>query len=459
MKLNEEMENLLKLAKEQSDQMKAENNKLKNQLEQQECEAVNAMEAVESEIKEEINKMEQKFKDEVESVKVISQKQITALKKLHEKEVNLVKQEKDKIMEDMTKMQNKSEITKEKVNSIKKNEQIKRNTKIFNALVENGQNLPIEINEADECIEVKSCEGNCDKVSDLRRLSSFKQSGSNRRCPQTQPDGKPFFKCNKCDFMTQNKEYFNTHMKQHNEMKVSECPQCGIKSENKTQFEKHMKQVHGNFPYCKICYVGFWSQDAVKKHVNDYHNTKSSKTSKPLKNTDNNLPDKKVEEEINQTRSHIQQSPTYKRPCHYFGTRNGCKKGDACDFDHSAETQAKPVVKVPKLCSAKDACVWKPRCRYVHLEDGETLPERSWRGGHRQGMVRQDFGPQDFSQQPPGWSSNPPPTPAPTSPSSVQEDQTRRNNVIQEFLRIIVPNLMSMTEFPSLQATRRDQRT
>ena len=454
----EEMEDVLKVSNEERHQLKAENKELKKQLEQQEKEVGKAMEAITNEIKEETIKINKKFREEVESVKGANQKQIIALKKLHEKELNVIKQEKDKILEDMTKMQNESEITNEKVKSIENKKKIKRNIKIFNALVENGHDLPVEIKESDECIEVNSCEGNCDKVSELTRLNSFKQSGSIRRCPQTQPDDKPFFKCNKCDFMTQNKEYFNTHMEQHKN-KVFECPQCGIKSENKLQFEKHMKQVHGNFPYCKICYVGFWSQDAAKKHVSLYHNT--------LKKTDANNSDHNVAEETNQTKSHIEQSKGYRRPCHYVGTRNGCKKGDRCNFDHSAEAQAKSVVKVPKLCNAKEACVRKPRCKYVHLEDGETLPERNGSSGHRQGMVRQDFGPRDFSQQPPGWSSIPPPTPAPTSPpppptpppSSVQEELTRRNNVIQEFLRIMVPNLMSMTEFPSLQATRTNQRT
>ena len=58
-------------------------------------------------------------------------------------------------------------------------------------------------------------------------------------------------------------------------------------------------------------------------------------------------------------------SPTNKL-CSYFGSRNGCRTGDQCDFDHSQAAQAKPVVKVPKLCRDGEGCVWTPRCGYVH---------------------------------------------------------------------------------------------
>ena len=49
----------------------------------------------------------------------------------------------------------------------------------------------------------------------------MKQSGSNRSCPQTQSKDKPVLKCDKFDFITQNKEYFSTHMKGHEGEKIA----------------------------------------------------------------------------------------------------------------------------------------------------------------------------------------------------------------------------------------------
>ena len=74
-----------------------------------------------------------------------------------------------------------------------------------------------------------------------------------------------------------------------------------------------------------------------------------------------------------------------KRPCGYFKSRNGCQKGVNCDFDHSEAAQAQPVKKVPKLCQDKEACVWTPRCRYVHPENGDVFPA-SGETNFRQGV-------------------------------------------------------------------------
>ena len=367
---------------------------------------------------------------------------MAAINKQNKKQIEDIKNEKDKMMEDMIKMQSENDLNKERIQTMEKNKKIHKNLHIFNAIVENGHDIPpVLIKEPDECIHNEICTGNCEKVKDLKRLNTLKRSGSIRTCPQRNPDDKPFFKCGKCDFMTQNEEYFNEHMEKHRKYTDDECPQCGYKTKKKSDFEKHMKNVHGNFPSCTICHVGLWSKEAVKKHVSKYHSAESANT------TDTSTPE--------QSTSINQQSENNKRPCHYFSTQNGCKKGDRCNFDHSADAQAKNVTKVPKLCKDKEACVWKPQCRYVHPEDGEALPERRVRGGHIERMVSQDFGPQHLSQQPPGWSQFPPPTPPSPSPAPAQprpqEEQERKTNVIQEFLKLIVPDLMCMNQFPNLR--------
>ena len=239
---------------------------------------------------------------------------------------------------------------------------MKRNLKLFNSLV-NKENHSVN---KDECIASVSCEGNCDNVNQLERLNSLKQLGSNRSCPQTKADNKPMLKCDKCDFITQNKEYFSTHVKGHIEKKIENI---------------------------------------------------------------------------------------FIKPCHYVNSRRGCLKGDSCNFDHSEAALAKPVVKVPKLCSNKESCVWKPRCKYIHPEDGESLPAQNV----GRASVRQGFGSPNISQQPPGWNHlipptlpHTPPTAAPHQDQSSQVEQERRANVIGELIKLMIPNLMCLTEFPSL---------
>ena len=136
------------------------------------------------------------------------------------------------------------------------------------------------------------------------------------------------------------------------------------------------------------------------------------------------------------------------KPCRFVNTERGCLKGDSCNFSHSKAAIAQHVKKVPKLCRNKETCVWKPQCRYLHPEDGESLPA---------GPGGQGFGVNNFSQQPPGWSSLPPPSPPNTSPTvpsqenqQLQMEQEKRTNVIEQFLKLIVPNLLYMTQFPNL---------
>ena len=96
---------------------------------------------------------------------------------------------------------------------------------------------------------------------------------------------------------------------------------------------------------------------------------------------------------------------------------------------------------------------WAPHCRYIHPENGEVLPALSLERSFRREMRPQGFGPQDPSQQPPGWSSLPPQTLRPTpvqSTSTLQVEEERRIKVEREFLQLIVPNILCLTDFPNL---------
>ena len=154
----------------------------------------------------------------------------------------------------------------------------------------------------------------------------------------------------------------------------------------------------------------------------------------------------------------IESIKSNKRPCSYFNSKNGCRKGEFCDFDHSQAAQAIPVVKVPKLCKNGESCGWTPRCKYVHPENGEVLPTRRSISDGRQTVQTQGFGSQDMSQQPPGWTHLPPPAVLPTpvqATDSKAGEMERRTHVIQEFLQMIIPNLMCLTQFPNLEKTKK----
>ena len=125
-----------------------------------------------------------------------------------------------------------------------------------------------------------------------------------------------------------------------------------------------------------------------------------------------------------------------KRPCAYYKSKKGCKKGDSCDWDHSDNAQVQHVAKVSTLCRYKEACRWKPRCRFVHPEDGESVARgsSSWPWS-----PASDFVNPDLRRHPPG--SNHIPPPANNNPEQLFQQ-------IQHQIQQI--NLMCLTQFPNL---------
>ena len=217
--------NQLRKNLEETDNVKRENTNLRKQLKDQELESVNAMKAIEQRIEVETDtamkaiqkQFELESQNKVEQNMISDQKGLADLEKEYKKKLSDLKEEKDRILGDLVKLQAENDIAKEKDDSLEKSEKMKRNLKKFNAMV----NKEDETITKDECIRVISCEGDCDNVSQLKRLNSLKQSGSSRSCPQSKSTGKPMLNCDKCDFLTQNNEYFNSHMKGHDEKKIA----------------------------------------------------------------------------------------------------------------------------------------------------------------------------------------------------------------------------------------------
>ena len=111
--------------------------------------------------------------------------------------------------------------------------------------------------------------------------------------------------------------------------------------------------------------------------------------------------------------------------------------------------------KIPKICQNKETCTWKPRCKYVHPEDGESLPVRQARvlttpqrsQGHQGQAQSQNFGSPKMVHHPPSWSQIPPP--AYQSQEHIMENIQQK---IQEMMvNVIVPNLMSLSQFPNIR--------
>ena len=114
------------------------------------------------------------------------------------------------------------------------------------------------------------------------------------------------------------------------------CPNCDFVSHNNQIMEQH----------------GFNCHVELRKHIIQMHKEKTLLT---------------VKEKSELTRT--------KGLCAFFTKPQGCKKGLFCDFSHDQSSLA-TIEKVRKVCRNGFLCLWKPRCKFVHFEDGEVMPPR-----------------------------------------------------------------------------------
>ena len=217
----------------------------------------------------------------------------------------------------------------------------------------------------DECVKNASCDGDCEHVAcntaQLQRLNILKNQGGNRNSPS-----------------------------ENASTSALNCPQCNYSSRNKNNIETHVRKDHGTHPSCPFCLIGFFHLTALKKHIEEVHKENTAV----------------IREE----------RPVAKRgPCIFFLQPRGCKKRDNCDFSHERGDRY-VTVKVPKFCHNGPGCTWKPRCRYVHPEDGEIIPPRNQREEGRRSPARdqreegrwsqpreEGFGDINIRQLPPGY--------------------------------------------------------
>ena len=258
---------------------------------------------------------------------------------------------------------------------------IQKERDIALAKVESVESL-VNNKEVDECIIDSRCLGDCEhvdcNVQQAQRLKELKELGGRRSSPAVEVAPRPW----------------------------KHCPQCSFKTRTDSELKDHVNKQHGHVPTCPFCNIGFYNLNALGHHIEERH-----KDNVPTV-IENRLP-------VSQNRHNRRVGS--KGVCIFFLQPRGCKKGLFCDFSHGGGPPS--VKKVRKLCYNGQGCNWKPRCRYVHPEDGEVIPDRASRDQmrsphHQPGQLpgqqqqpdqqsssgNQVFGSPDLRQPPPGVS-------------------------------------------------------
>ena len=307
-----------------------------------------------------------------------------------------IMEEKEKIIEDMVKHQHENNLKTATLEAELKKVQTEMTLKSFRFEQDKQDD------ETDECIVSVKCLGNCDHIS--CRMQTLKLQGGRRTSPAT------------------NAEIRN----------IYRCLQCNFKATQKNEVERHVQNEHVLSPNCPFCQVGFSNLGALKKHIENNH--------------------KEVEDPIVRQSVIIQNTnstpSSRKRLCIFHLQPQGCKKGQSCDFSHESNRQQNKIVKVRKVCQNGYSCAWKPCCRYVHPEDGETIPAWAPREGGRRSQAKPCY-----------WSAEECPRGGPGSCSFPHTLQPSNQYFLSQQLSQPPPgysgSLSSVTEFPGLPQVSR----
>ena len=298
--------------------------------------------------------------------------------------------------------------------------------------------------DVDECIKDAICQGNCEHVgcslTQLKNLRVMKQNGGRRTSPSQEGVQVVRIPCPQCNFTASQKSEVDNHVRKehgnhpscpfcligffnqgalrkhieesHKEntqvIREFKCPQCNLKVNQQKDLDTHVINEHGNHPSCPFCLISFHNQEALKRHIDNCHHEHTQ-----------------IVRDVGRS---ARRQPITKGPCIFYLQPRGCKKGNNCDFSHEQGANYTSI-KVPKLCHNGTRCNWKPRCRYIHPEDGEIIPPRSRREGRpswEEGRVsleegraprevegrqqEQVFVVLDSTQPPPGYTMNNYPT-------------------------------------------------
>ena len=310
-------------------------------------------------------------------------------KKESEAKYKAIIEEKEKIGEEMIKQQQDNYLKTATLETELKEVKTELTLKSFR-FAEEKQNEEVSV----------KCVGNCDHLS--CRMQTLKLQGGRRTSPAS------------------NAEIRTTHR----------CPQCNFTAANKNVVDKHVQNEHVMHPTCPFCQVGFTNLSALRMHIENTHKEGEDPIVRPSV--------------IIQNQSSTLNSS--KKLCIFHLQPQGCKKGQNCDFSHDSNRHQNNVLKIPKACQNGFNCRWKPRCRYVHPEDGESFPVRAPREGGMRSQARPCY-----------WSAEDRPRGGPGSCSFPHTLQPSNQYFVSPDVSQLPPgfSLTSMTVFPSLPQARR----
>ena len=236
-------------------------------------------------------------------------------------EIAKVVEENELLRKQLVDIQNEKNKIQCKLESEAKIKKVRENTKHFNDIIE-GRLESGELRDIDnQKLRDKEDEDTSRKEVDDESLESLiinKKLGGKRLSPQDNPINigeeniKKMLKCDQCDFMSQNQQYFN----------------------------QHIESMHGKNPTCPFCLVEFKSYADVRKHCQETHNTVTAKSE----------PSRKIGSQ---------------RPCRFFQYGNGqcTPPSGVCHYSHDVVPENER-----QRCRHKEACVFKPHCVFFHPE-------------------------------------------------------------------------------------------
>jgi uncharacterized C2H2 Zn-finger protein len=182
---------------------------------------------------------------------------------LRKKEFNKVKDENAKLCLEIGKVQCDKDKVEAKTKAAEKVTKMKKNTQLFNKIIEqqiaDGEIVNVDMSKYKDDGGMEECDGGAKSRKttgygsmELQSLVKNKIRGGRRTSPQDKPEMKK---------TSEKKE----------EAKMFKCPQCDFISQNKVFFNEHVTKAHAGKPTCPFCYNGFEDLPSLRKYCELYH--------------------------------------------------------------------------------------------------------------------------------------------------------------------------------------------
>ena len=236
----------------------------------------------------------------------------------------------------------------------KENVKLKEETKVLEAIHVANEKLKEDTDEEDE-------EGETDE--ELEVIEFYMNQNENRfrrtnpaskaeRNVNIKTSRKQNFGCRKCDYVTDNNDFFREHLEIHREQNIFECDLCDFTGKVEIQMEKHFKVRHEKQKFqnfnCKKCQYTTRNETLLREHMRIHTDPEQFKCQ---------LCDFQGKSKI-QIKKHFKVRHEKRVEC-YFWWKGQCNRGSSCPYLH----QIKDTV-----CRNGASCVYWPRCKFNHPE-------------------------------------------------------------------------------------------